>query len=70
MSPPGYARPSGATPGRGPQFVTAKVFVEMIRGDGSTPPDKRLIFFSTNHVGKMALEIKELTDQARHLDTP
>ena len=27
------------------------------------PPEKRLIFFSTNHVSKMPLEIKQLADQ-------
>ena len=45
------------------QSVTAKVFVDMIRGDGAAPPDKRLVFFSTNHISKMPLELKELVDQ-------
>ena len=55
--------PFPASGGSRTQSVTAKVFVDMIRGDGATPPDKRLVFFSTNHVGKMALELKELVDQ-------
>ena len=53
----------GVPHGASSQRVSAKVFVDIIRGEGSSPPDKRLIFFSTNHVDKMPLEIKELTDQ-------
>ena len=45
------------------QQVSAKMFVDLIKGEGVGAPEKRLIFFSTNHVSKMPLEIKQLCDQ-------
>ena len=61
----GSSGTSGAASTAPPQLVSAKVFVDLIRGEGmgASPPEKRLIFFSTNHVSKMPLEIKQLADQ-------
>ena len=58
---------SGGGGGRGagqpPQLVSAKTFQDIISGEGMSAPSKRLIFFSTNHVDKMPLELLLLADQ-------
>ena len=58
---------SGGGGGRGagqpPQLVSAKTFQDIISGEGMSAPSKRLIFFSTNHVDKMPLELLRLVDQ-------
>lgn len=41
------------------RYVTARMFVDLIKEQGS----RRLIFFSSNHLSKVAIEVKQLADQ-------
>ena len=62
-SPPMGMGFGGGGGGGAHEVVTPETFISLLRGDGSSAPNKRLIFFSTNHVSKMPPELVEFVDQ-------
>lgn len=48
--------PPSSFGGPGPEVVTPDVFIKLLRGEGATSPNKRLIFFSTVRISILALD--------------